>query len=161
MDIFDEEILSFWKALRDRQVEYILVGGYATNFHGYHRFTGDMDIWLNDTLENRKQLRMAFIDCQMGDYPMLETMEFVPGWTEFYLNNGLRLDILVNMKGLEGFTFNQCLQMASVAEIEGVKVPFLHINQLIQNKKTVNRLKDKNDVIALEDIKKLREESEE
>jgi len=161
VDIFDEEILNFWKALRDRKVEYILVGDYAGNFHGYRMFTNRMDIWLNDTLENRKRLRMAFIDCQTGDCPMIETMEFVPGWTEFYLNNGLRLDILINMKGLEGFTFDQCLERASVAEIEGVKVPFLHINQLIQNKKTVNRLKDKNDVIALEDIKKLREDSEE
>ena len=156
MDIFDEEILKFWKALQDNNVEYIMVGGYATNLHGYQRFTGDLDIWLKDTLENRQLLRKAFKDCEMGDYPMIEYMQFLPGWTDFHLNNGLRLDILIDMKGLEGYTFDECLEMASVADIENVNVPFLHINQLIENKKIVNRPKDQIDVQALEQIVQLR-----
>lgn len=92
----------------------------------------------------------------MGDYPMIEYMQFMPGWTDFHLNNGLRLDILIDMKGLEGYTFDECLQMASVADIESVNVPFLHINQLIENKKIVNRPKDQIDVLALEQIIQLR-----
>jgi hypothetical protein len=156
VDIFDEEILKFWKALQDRKVQYIMVGGYATNLHGYQRFTGDLDIWIKDSLENRQHLRDAFIDCDMGDYPMLEYMQFIPGWTDFHLNNGLRLDILIDMKGLEGYTFEECLEMASVADIENINVPFLHINQLIENKKIVNRPKDQIDVQALEQIVQLR-----
>ncbi len=159
MDIFDQEILNFWKQLQECNVQYIMVGGYATNLHGYQRFTGDLDIWLKDTLENRKQLRKAFISCKMGDFPMVEYMQFVPGWTEFYLNNGLRLDILIDMKGLEGYTFEECLQMASIAAIENVNIPFLHINQLIENKRVVNRPKDQLDVLALEQIRQLREHS--
>jgi hypothetical protein len=157
VDIFDEEILSFWKALQDHQVEYIMIGGYAINLHGYQRFTGDLDIWLKDTRENRHRLRVALSSLDMGDYPMIESMQFVPGWTEFYLNNGLQLDILTEMKGLEGYTFDECLQMASVADIDGVSIPFLHINQLIENKKVVNRPKDQIDVLALEQIRKLRD----
>lgn len=153
MDIFDEYILNLWKALQYFNVKYILVGGYAMNFHGFARFTGDMDIWIDDTLENRQALRKAFAKCDMGDYPMIETMQFVPGWTDFQLNNNFTIDIMVGMKGLEGYSFNDCLEMASVADFEGVSVPFLHINQLIENKKTVNRLKDQIDVQALEMIK--------
>lgn len=156
MDIFDEEILKFWKALQNNNVQYIMVGGYATNLHGYQRFTGDLDIWLKDTLENRQLLRKAFTDCEMGDYPMIEYMQFIPGWTDFHLNNGLRLDILIDMKGLEGYTFDECLEIASVADIENVNVPFLHINHLIENKKVVNRLKDQIDVLALEQIIQIR-----
>jgi len=157
VDVFDEEILSFWKALHDHNVQYIMIGGYAINLHGYQRFTGDLDIWIKDTLENRQRLREAFISCDMGDYPMIEHMQFVTGWTEFHLNNNLSLDILTEMKGLEEYTFDECLQMASVAEIENVSIPFLHINQLIANKKTVNRPKDQIDVLALEQIRKLRD----
>lgn len=157
MDVFDEEIVNFWKALQDYHVQYILIGGYAINFHGYQRFTGDLDIWLNDNLENRRALRKAFIACNMGDYPTIETMQFAPGWTEFHLNNSLRLDIITEMKGLEQYSFEECLQMASVADIENVKIPFLHINQLIINKKQVNRPKDQSDVLALEQIRKLRD----
>jgi predicted nucleotidyltransferase len=82
-------------------------------------------------------------------------MQFVPGWTDFHLMNGLRLDILVSMEGLEGYTFQECLDMASIADIDGVKIPFLHINQLIANKKAVNRPKDQVDVIELERIVKI------
>lgn len=86
---------------------------------------------------------------------MLETIQFIPGWTDFHLMNGLRLDILVNMKGLEGYTFDECLNMAAIADIDGVQIPFLHINQLIANKKAVNRPKDQQDVIELERIQKI------
>lgn len=158
MDIFDEEILKFWGALQNNQVRYIMVGGYATNLHGFARYTGDIDMWIEDTVANRQHLRAAFIECGMGDYFMLETMQFVPGWTDFQLNNGLRLDIMISMKGLEGYSFDECLQMASIADIDGVNVPFLHINQLIVNKKAVNRPKDQIDVIELEKIRKIQGE---
>ena len=48
--------------------------------------------------------------------------------------------------------------MASIADINDVQIPFLHINQLIENKKTVNRLKDQIDVEMLEEIRKLRDD---
>lgn len=159
MDIFDEEILKFWKALHLHNVKYIMIGGYAMNLHGYQRFTGDLDIWIKDTSENRQNLRLAFKTCQMGDFPSITTMKFVPGWTEFHLNNGLTLDILTEMRGLEQYSFDECLQMASLADIDEVVVPFLHINQLIANKKVVDRPKDKVDVLALEQIKKLRKDT--
>jgi hypothetical protein len=62
------------------------------------------------------------------------------------------------MKGLENFSFEECYQFSNKADIDGVIVPFLHINHLIINKKAVNRPKDQLDVIYLEKIKKLREE---
>jgi hypothetical protein len=160
MDLFDEDLFNFFQALQQHHVKYIMVGGYAVNLHGYPRYTGDLDLWLKDTIENRKQLRKVFISCDMGDFPMIETMDFVPGWTEFHLNNSLVLDILTEMKGLEEFTFEECLHMASVADIDNVQIPFLHLNQLIENKKVINRGKDQVDVIALEKIRELREEKD-
>lgn len=154
MDIFDEELLNFWKHLNECHVNYIMVGGVATNLNGYQRTTEDIDVWIDDTAENRENLRKAFRASGMGDYYMLKTMQIIPGWTDFQLNNGLRVDLMLRMKGLEGYTFNECLEMASIAEIEDIKVPFLHINHLIANKKAVNRPKDQIDVIYLEKIKK-------
>lgn len=89
---------------------------------------------------------------------MLDRIQFVPGWTDFHLLNGLRLDIIVTMKGLEEYSFDESLEMAAIATIDDVKVPFLHINQLITNKISVNRPKDRIDVIELEKIKKIMEE---
>jgi hypothetical protein len=160
MDIFDEEILEFWRALQKNGVKFIMIGGFATNLHGYQRFTGDMDLWIEDTKANRKSLRKAFAQYGMGDMALLEEIKFVPGWTDFHLKNGLRLDIITEMKGLENYSFDECYKVAAIAEIENVHIPFLHINHLILNKKTVGRDKDQIDVIYLEKIKKLREENE-
>src|SRR5690606_33297017 len=158
MNVFDEEILNVWRNLASAKVSYMMIGGNATNLHIFQRFIGGMDIWIKDSLDNRKNLRKAFQLSNLGDIPQLETIPFIAGWTDFHLNNGLRLDILTDMKGLEGYSFDECLAMASVADIEEVHVPFLHINQLIANKKAVNRPKDQIDVQALEEIIKLREE---
>jgi len=62
------------------------------------------------------------------------------------------------MKGLDDYSFDECYNIAAIAEIDDVQVPFLHINHLIQNKKEVGREKDQLDVINLERIKKLRGE---
>ncbi|HEY9534240.1 MAG TPA: hypothetical protein VIQ77_06870 [Mucilaginibacter sp.] len=70
----------------------------------------------------------------------------------------IELDIMTGMKGLKNFTFNDCLTKASIADINGIQIPFLHINDLIANKKSVNRPKDQIDVIELEKIKNLRDQ---
>lgn len=160
MDIFDSEIVNFWKSLQQNNVRFIMIGGFATNLHGYQRFTGDMDIWIEDTKQNRKNLRKAFKEYGLGDIELLEQMKFITGWTDFYLNNGLRLDIITDMKGLEEYSFEDCYSIASIAEIDNVQVPFLHINHLIQNKKRIGKEKDQLDVKYLEKIKKLREEND-
>jgi len=157
MDVFNEEFISFWRALNKHSVKYIMTGGVATNLNGYQRTTDDIDVWIDDTKENRLKLRQALKEYSDVDYFMLETMQIVPGWTYFSLNNGMRLDLMIDMKGLEGFSFDECLEKASIAEIEGISVPFLHINHLIANKKAVNRPKDQVDVIYLEKIKVLLE----
>ncbi len=159
MDILDDELLKFWRSLNNRHVRYIMVGGFATRFHGFNRNTDDLDLWLDDTLENRKNLRQSFIDLGYGNFPSLETMEFVPGWTSFYIGNMIELDIMTTMKGLEKHSFDECFNMASIAELDVIQVPFLHINQLIANKKAVNRAKDQIDVIELEKIKNIRDQN--
>jgi hypothetical protein len=158
MDIFDEELLSFWRHLNGASVKYIMVGGVATNLNGYNRSTIDVDVWIEDTSENRQNFKEGFRQYSGIEIPNIETMQIIPGWTSFKLNNGIQIDLMINMKGLEGLTFDECLTAASIAEIDDIKVPFLHINHLISNKKAVNRSKDQLDVIYLEKIKKLRDE---
>lgn len=158
MDIFDEELISFWKTLNVYKVSYIMIGGVATNLNGYQRSTDDIDVWIEDSVENRRRFRMAFREYSSLDIFMMETLQIVPGWTYFNLNNGTRVDLMINVKGLEGYTFEECLQQASFAEIFDIRVPFLHINHLIESKKAANRPKDQVDVIYLEKIKQLLEE---
>lgn len=154
MDVYGDSFLKLWDCLNKNKVRYILVGGFATYFHGHYRYTKDVDLYIEDTLENRKNLRTAFKDLGLGDFEPIERIEFIPGWVDFQLDNGVKMDIMTSLKGVD-LSFDDCLQLAPVAEIENIPVPFLHINQLIDNKKAVNRPKDQADVIELEKIRRL------
>lgn len=60
-NIFNTDFQDFLKCLNKVAVEYMLVGGYAVILYGYHRTTGDMDIWVNPTECNYNKLMQAFI----------------------------------------------------------------------------------------------------
>jgi hypothetical protein len=154
MDILDEDILSLWRSLQANEVRYIMIGGFATNLHGYNRATNDIDLWIDDTLTNRKNLRKALLDQGSGDYDVIETMQFIPGWTDFQLNFGFKLDVMTSVKGLENIGFEECYTYAVVTQIENIEVRFLHYNHLITCKKATGRTKDLLDVEELEKIKK-------
>ena len=109
---------------------------------------------MEDTPENRKKLRTALKEQGSGDYEPIERMQFVPGWTNFNLNKGFLLDVMMTVKGLEQIGFEECYNYAVVAEIEGVPVRFLHYNHLIACKKAAGRPRDLLDIEELEKIRK-------
>lgn len=101
----DERLLDFWRQLDFFEIKYIMVGGVAVNLHGYSRTTEYIDIWIKDTSANRKQLGLAFEKFGYDDIN-LEDLQFIPGWTDFYIGSGVRLDIMVEMKGIENYSFD-------------------------------------------------------
>jgi len=62
LGLFNDDFIDFLKSLRKFEVESILVGGYAVVLHGYHRTTGDMDIWVKPTAENYARMQKSFAD---------------------------------------------------------------------------------------------------
>jgi hypothetical protein len=53
MNILLEPHRQVLRSLITFNVDFILIGGYAVNFHGYNRTTGDMDVWLKPDNDNR------------------------------------------------------------------------------------------------------------
>ncbi len=80
-------------------------------------------------------------------------MQFIPGWTNFQLNMGFILDVMVQVKGLDEIGFDECYKYAVVAEIETIPVKFLHYNHLIVCKKAAGRPRDLSDIEELEKIR--------
>ncbi len=151
MDVEDDEIVQLWKALADHKVRYIMIGGFAVNFHGFSRTTGDLDLWIDDSTENRKRLAAAFTEMFETDYSSFETMQFIPGWTSFRFQSGFEIDIMTDVKGLGKENFNECFELAAVSDILGIPVRFLHYNHLIRSKEAANRPRDQWDI---EELKK-------
>ncbi len=144
-----QEILNIWKSLSENNVRYLTIGGLAVNIYGYTRNTGDIDILIDDTIENRKQLRIAFAAIGIGDFPQIETMQFVAGFTDFTIAYGLRLDVMTSIKGLENSSFESLLQIATIVTLKEIPVYFLDYDNLIKAKKATNRPKDQLDIAEL------------
>ncbi len=154
----DTQIIEIWKYFSLNNVKYLTIGGFAVSIYGYGRNTGDIDIYIEDSIENRENLRLALKQSGIGDFTSIKTIQFVPGWTDITLNFNLRLDIMTSVKGLENYSFKQLLDKAYKKEISGVLVYFLDYESLIIAKKASNRLKDLLDIEELEKINKISDE---
>ncbi len=150
----NSQIIKIWKYFSLNKVKYLTIGGFAVNIYGYGRNTGDIDIFIEDSIENRENLREALKQLGIGDFENIKTMQFIPGWTDITLNFNLRLDIMTSVKGLENNNFQELLEKAYVTEINGVPVYFLDYDNLIIAKKASNRPKDQLDIEELEKINK-------
>jgi len=146
------QIIDIWKYLAVNKVKYLTIGGFAVNIYGYGRNTGDIDIFIEDSIENRENLREALKQAGIGDFENLNTMQFIPGWTDITLNFNLRLDIMTSVKGLENTTFEQLLEKAYITEISDIPVYFIDYENLIIAKKASNRPKDLLDIEELEKL---------
>mgnify|MGYP000099858017 CR=1 FL=1 len=147
------EFAIIWEKLHSNNVKYLIIGGLAVNIYGYTRNTGDIDILIEDSLENRKNLRQALLEIGIGDIPAIETMLFLPGWTDFSLFFGIRLDVMTSIKGLEDQTFDVLLEKATIVMLNEIPIYFIDYQSLIVAKKATNRLKDQLDLEQLGEIK--------
>ncbi len=57
----------FFRLLESNRVEYMVVGGYAVAFHGYPRFTKDIDVFFAATEANAARLRDALVSRALMD----------------------------------------------------------------------------------------------
>lgn len=49
----------FLQLLSEKKVKYLVIGGYAVNFHGYPSYTKDIDLWELLKKENLESLTQA------------------------------------------------------------------------------------------------------
>ena len=148
----NSQIVEIWKYFSLNKVKYLTIGGFAVNIYGYGRNTGDIDIFIEDSIENRENLRLALKQSGIGDFKNMSTMQFIPGWTDVTLNFNLRLDIMTSVKGIENKTFEQLLEKAYIVEISDIPVYFIDYENLIIAKKAANRPKDLLDIEELEKL---------
>jgi hypothetical protein len=153
-DSESSEMLLLLQIFQKHNVDYLIVGGFAVNYYGYNRTTGDLDIYLRDTKENRKNLIEAIDEMGYGRYDMLMDVPIIAGYCEIMMDDGMYADLMTDIPGLDKENYDEYLKMGTVNMVNGFEVRFLHYNHLIENKKATNRLKDQLDVQELERINK-------
>lgn len=64
--ILNPNFLDLLKCLNSAEVKYLVIGGYAVNFHGFHRNTMDFDVWIECSSENAERISKAMIAFGFG-----------------------------------------------------------------------------------------------
>ncbi|MBT3194033.1 MAG: hypothetical protein HN341_15935 [Verrucomicrobia bacterium] len=133
--------------LNDNGVEYLVVGGYAVAFHGYVRYTCDIDIFIavnKDTATGMVRVLKQFgfpEDALSVDLFLKEDQVLRMGVEP------MRLEILNKIDGVE---FELCYANRQCLNVDGLEINFIGLSDLIQNKKATPRNKDKLDAVELE-----------
>lgn len=140
------DLREFIELLNSHNVEYVVVGGHAVAFHGHPRFTGDIDFFVRTTSPNIHRLLAALEDFGFGSLGITEQDLLKPERVIQLGHPPNRIDILTSISGVE-FEAAWATRVGSV--MDGQPVSILGWNELLKNKKTAGRQKDRADVEKL------------
>lgn len=136
----------FLKLLNANRIRYLVVGGYAVAYHGYVRYTGDLDIFVELSRENAERMTRALHEFGF-DLPEVKPSLFLRRGKIIRMGyEPMRLEIL---NEIDGVTFEECYQRKQIARVSGLRINFIALPQLLKNKRASGRQKDLADVEAL------------
>ncbi len=141
------DFLDMLSALSAEDAEYLIVGAYALAVHGRPRATGDLDIWIGTSVENRGRVWRALerfgapLDALRVDDLASDDLVFQIGVAP------QRIDLLTSIDGVD---FETAWAERVETEIEGLRVPVISRLLLAVNKRASGRPQDIADLAWLE-----------
>jgi hypothetical protein len=155
--MFDKNFEEILMALTNHHVDFMLVGGYAVNFHGYNRSTSDMDIWVKPADANKKKLIAALSSLHFRNTELIEGLDFTQPFCFRLGEEPYPVDIFTFLSGVNYEDAEKI--MIPFETTESVKVNFIHYTHLILNKMLTGRNKDKIDVEELQKVLQFKKKS--
>jgi len=143
-------------------VDFIIVGGFAGVVYGCTYITQDIDICCDFSVDNLLLIQKALatlhpVHRQTADRKKLElTEETCCHFKNLYLDTDIgQLDCLSFIDGLGDY--QKVKEASELIRVEDNQLRVLSLDALIKAKKAMNRPRDKEAIIQLEAIKKLKE----
>jgi hypothetical protein len=134
--------------LCEADARFLIVGGYAVAAHGRPRATKDLDVWVEASPENAPRVMNAL---RAFGAPLHGLTEHDLETPEVGLQIGVppqRIDVLTRVSGL---VFDDVWpNRVEVALAPDLRLPFIGLDDLLQNKRAAGRPQDLADVAALE-----------
>jgi predicted nucleotidyltransferase len=145
LNIFNDDFREFIQALGSYNVDYLLIGGYSVILYGYHRTTGDMDIWVRKTALNYDKLTQAMNSFGLPA-SMIGSQRFLNAAEYDVFTFGrppVAIDIVTEINGVD---FEVAFNNKEIVEVDGLKVNLISKTDLIITKTAVGRYKDLDDL---------------
>ena len=134
-------------------VEFLLIGGYAVAFHGRPRATKDIDIFLEGSAANLERAARAL--ARFGaPAPIVGAIRSMKDSEVVFMGQPpLRVDFLRSIEGVEP---TGLFARAVVAEVDGIAMKVISLDDLIVNKRAASRPQDLLDADFLERVRSAR-----
>lgn len=136
----------FLRLLEAHRVDYMIVGGYAVAYHGYPRFTKDIDIFFSDAAENLLRVREVLVafGFQIATVPLEALAK--PDAVVAIGVEPVRIDLL---NRIDGVTYEEARASTVRGRYGDVEVTFIGKEDLLRNKRATGRHRDLGDVEEL------------
>jgi hypothetical protein len=152
---------SLLRRLADHQVEFVLIGGQAMVAQGSAHITFDIDICYSRTTKNIAALATALVPIHpylRGAPPGLPFSFDLPtitaGSNFTLVTDWGDIEVLGEDSGIG--KYDQVVALSEEKTLFGMRVRILSLDGLLISKRAAGRLKDRNHILELEELKKLR-----
>ena len=129
----------FLRLLSLHRVDYLLIGGYAVNIHGYVRMTNGIDVWVRPVPENAERVLAALSEFGFAATSISPELFVKPNSVVRFGVPPLRVEVLTTPSGVD---FDTCHAECLAVENEGVRVFVISLKRLRENKAAAGRSKD-------------------
>ncbi|MCD6413463.1 MAG: nucleotidyltransferase [Elusimicrobia bacterium] len=149
----EKDFAELLKLLRKNRVKFCIIGAYAVAWHARGRYTKDLDILVEPTLENGKRIIKALKEFGFRD-KFLTVDVFLDRKAIIQIGyEPVRVDLLTE---IEGVSFDEVWAGRVKGVYGDVEVYYIGLDELIKAKKKSFRKTDEVDLEILKEAKKLK-----
>jgi hypothetical protein len=138
----------FVECLNSKKVDYLIVGALAVSWHGFSRFSADIDFFLRRAASNAERVLQALRMFGFGALDITVDDLVTPGRVIQLGYEPNRIDLITSISGVE---FDDAWDDRVEGEMDGVPVNLIGRAALLRNKAATGRSKD---LIDLEELRK-------
>ncbi len=142
----NEDFRDFVEELNSKEVDFVLVGGFAVGAYGVIRATSDIDFLYRRSAENVERLCSALAAFGAPKIVIDTTALLRPGTVAMFGSPPRRIDLLSDITGVE---FDSVWSEAAQIAVDGLPMRLISLAHLMQNKAATGRARDKADLRQL------------
>lgn len=141
-----KDLCEFIECLNSNEVEFLLVGALAVAFHGFPRYSGDIDFLIRPSVANASRVLAALKQFGFGGLGISADDLAVPDKVVQLGFPPHRIDL---MTSLTAVSFDEAWESRIAGDINGLPVCFIGRAALLRNKEATGRPKDRIDAQEL------------
>lgn len=140
------DLKEFVECLNSNKAEYLIVGALAVSWHGFPRYSGDIDFLVRPVAENAQRVIAALVQFGFSALDISPADLTVPGKVIQLGYEPNRIDLMTSITGV---SFEEAWETRVTGELDGLAVFFIGKAALLRNKESTGRNKDKIDADQL------------